>query len=273
MARNKTVPFVKMTGGGNDFVVLDNRDGSLGGDYARIAQKLCERKFSIGADGLLVMEKCGEADFRMVYFNADGSRAEMCGNGARCISRFAHLQKAAAEKMTFLTDVGILSSEIKADSVKLKMGEPRDLKLDFTVALSDNRMLALSSVNTGVPHAVLLVTDLERTEVQELGKAIRTHKDFAPAGTNANFVLPQDKHTLAVRTYERGVEGETLACGTGVTASALICAAKGLVESPVSCRTRGGDVLKIYYQMKNQTFSDVYLEGPAIVCFKGEVEI
>lgn len=275
MAKNKTIPFYKMTGGGNDFVLFDNRKGILPKDYSALAKKVCDRKFSIGADGLLVLEKSNVSDFRMVYHNADGSRAEMCGNGARCIARFSDLLKIAPHKMNFVTDAGTLSAEVNNDSVKLKLSQPKELKLDFPLKLEDGKELHVSSLNTGVPHAVLLVTDLEKTEVQELGRAIRTHKEFAPAGTNVDFILLKDRQSIQLRTYERGVEAETLACGTGATASALICAAKGMVESPVSCQTKGGEVLKIYFEMdpNSLTMKEVYLEGPATVCFRGEIEL
>lgn len=275
MAKNKVFPFYKMTGGGNDFVLIDNREQILPGNYSAIAEKLCDRKFSIGADGLLILEKSKETDFRMVIHNSDGSRAEMCGNGARCIARYAALLKIAPSKLRFVTDAGIISAEIKGETVKLKMSEPKDLKLDFPLKLEDGKELHLSSINTGVPHAVLLVTDLEKTEVEHLGRSIRFHKTFAPKGTNVDFVLHKGSQTLLVRTYERGVETETLACGTGVTASVLICAAKGLVESPVSCTTKGGEILKVYFQFNKEEslFHDVYLKGPATVCFRGEVEI
>lgn len=263
-----------MTGGGNDFVLLDNRKEQIREDYSALAKKLCDRKFSIGADGLLVLEKTPEADFRMVYFNSDGSRAEMCGNGARCIARFAHLHNAASTKMKFMTDAGLLSAEISEETVKLRMSVPKDLKLDFPVKLDEAKEINLSSINTGVPHAVLGVSDIEKADVAGMGRTLRYHKDFAPAGTNVNFVKHKDNHNLIVRTYERGVEGETLACGTGVVASALIFGAKKMVESPVSCLTRGGDVMKVYFKMnpKDFSFDEVYLEGPAVVCFRGEVE-
>lgn len=256
-------------------MLFDNRDHSLSRDYSVLAKKVCERKFSIGADGLLILEKSPDADFRMIYYNADGSRAEMCGNGARCIARFAYLLKVAPAKMNFATDAGMLWAEIKGETVKLKMSTPKDLRLDFPARFEDGKEFHLSFINIGVPHAVLMVNDLDKTEVQELGKAIRSHKEFAPAGTNADFVYHRDNHTLFIRTYERGVEGETLSCGTGAVAAALICAAKELVESPVVCQPRSGETLKVYFQpgKESGTFKEVFLEGPATICFKGEIEL
>jgi diaminopimelate epimerase len=277
MAKNRAFPFYKMSGGGNDFVLFDNRDRSLPADYGAIAKKVCDRKFAIGADGLLAVETCGGADFRMIYYNSDGSRAEMCGNGARCIARFAHLLHVAPKKHTFLTDAGPISAEVNENSVKIKMGIPKDLALDFPLKFGDKEF-HVSSLNTGVPHVVIHVDDIERTDVNALGRDIRFHKQFSPAGTNVNFVMKQDEHTLIVRTYERGVEGETLACGTGVVASSLISAARNMVEPPVSCLTRGGDTLKVHFSKPSGegsavVFGDVHLEGPATVCFKGEVEL
>ncbi|MBI2915950.1 MAG: diaminopimelate epimerase [Elusimicrobia bacterium] len=275
MEKNNQIHFYKMTGGGNDFVLFDNRENVLPKDYGTLAKKLCSRKFSIGADGLLILENADGSHFRMVYYNADGSRAEMCGNGARCIARFAYALQIAPETMRFLTDAGPLDATVQDETVKLRMGAPKDLKLDFPLKLEEGKEIHISSVNTGVPHVVLLVTDIEKMDVDHLGRTIRYHKQFAPRGTNVNFVARKDPHTLLVRTYERGVESETLACGTGVVASALIGAVKGLVTSPVSCLTRGGETLKIYFTLKSQThsFSEVYLEGPAQICFVGEVEI
>lgn len=263
-----------MTGGGNDFVLFDNRKKVLPQDFSALAKKVCDRKFSIGADGLLILEKSQEADFQMIYYNADGSRARMCGNGARCIARFATLLKAASSKLNFMTDVGLLTAEVKGDSVKLKMNDPKDLRLDFPLKLDDGKEFTISSVNTGVPHVVILVTDLEKIECDAFGKNVRYHKEFAPEGTNVNFVLQKDEHSIVVRTYERGVEAETLACGTGVTASSLICALKGLVQSPVSCLTKGGETLRVQFQQKEDgSFKELLLEGPATICFYGEVEI
>ncbi|OGR85574.1 MAG: diaminopimelate epimerase [Elusimicrobia bacterium RIFCSPLOWO2_01_FULL_54_10] len=266
-----------MSGGGNDFVLFDNRKKVLPADYSALAKKVCHRKFSIGADGLLVLEDEPTADFRMVYFNADGSRAEMCGNGARCIARFAHILKATPSKMKFQTDAGLITGEVSENSVKVNLGTPKDMRLDFSIKLEEQKELNISSINTGVPHTVVLVTDIEKITVPELGKKIRYLKEFSPAGTNVNFVQHVDETHLIVRTYERGVENETLACGTGVTASAIICGVKKLVTSPVDCLTHGGETLRVYFHIEEagqrRAVTDVFLEGPATVSFHGEVEI
>ena len=266
-----------MTGGGNDFVLFDNRKKSLPKDYSQLAKKVCDRKFSVGGDGLLLLEEDPGAHFRMIYYNSDGSRADMCGNGARCIARLAHVLKAAPSKMDFQTDAGLISAEVGEDSVKVNMTTPKDLRLDLSLKLEDQKEFNASFINTGVPHAVVLVTDLEKIDIRDLGRKIRYHKEFAPAGTNANFVQLKDPHTLAVRTYERGVEDETLACGTGAVASAVIGGIKGLVSSPVDCVTKGGETLKVYFKIgeasQGISVTDVFLEGPATLCFHGEVEL
>lgn len=265
-----------MNGGGNDFVIFDNRKKTLPEDYSALAKKICHRKFSVGADGLLVLEEAPPYDFRMVYYNADGSRAEMCGNGARCIARFATLLKAAQPKMKFETDSGPVSAEVGEALVRVTLGTPKDLRLDFPLKLDEQKELNASFINTGVPHVIVMVSDTEKISVQELGQKIRYLKDFAPAGTNANFVQQVDTHHLIVRTYERGVEGETLACGTGVTAAAVVFGAKNLVESPVDCLTHGSETLRVYFRIEEagqrKMITDVSLEGPATVSFHGEVE-
>lgn len=272
---NNYFSFYKMTGVGNDFIVFDNRKEVLPKNYGNVAKKVCDRKFSVGADGLLVLEKTEEAHFKMVYYNSDGSRAAMCGNGARCIARFAYLQEVAPAKMSFVTDAGILSAEVSGANVKLQMSRPKDVKMDFPLKLEEGKEVHLSFINTGVPHTVLFVSDVEKADVANLGRTIRFHREFSPSGTNANFVSHKSGNNIAVRTYERGVEGETLACGTGVVASSLLAAIKGLVESPVNCLTKGGQTLKVHFQMNKEdsSFTNVFLEGPAEICFKGEIEL
>lgn len=277
MAKNNHYSFYKMTGGGNDFVLFDNRKKNLPADFAALAKKVCDRKFSVGADGLLILEAEPGADFRMVYYNSDGSRAEMCGNGARCIARFANLLKVAPAKMTFLTDAGPVSAAVAEETVKINLGNPQNLRLDLSLKMEDQKEFNASFLNTGVPHAVVLVSDIEKIDVRDLGRKIRFHKEFAPAGTNANFVHHVDSHHLVVRTFERGVEDETLACGTGVVASAILCGLKDLVSSPVACLTRGKETLTVYFKKEvsgqRASVSEVFLEGPAVICFHGEVEL
>ncbi len=264
--------FTKMNGAGNDFVVLDNRDGSRALDREKIA-RLCDRHRGVGGDGLLAVEEAQNgADFRMRYYNADGGEAEMCGNGARCFARFAARLSGAAERVSFETIAGVISATLLGERVQLAMSEPKDLALGAQLTAA-GQAITVHVVNTGVPHAIVPVEDLAAVEVAKLGAAIRRHEHFAPKGTNANFIQTLDAQTLAIRTYERGVEGETLACGTGVVASALIHHLLTGTASPISVRVRGGDVLEVGFRRDGETFRDVTLTGPADFVFEGTVAI
>lgn len=264
--------FTKMNGAGNDFVMLDNRQGALQLDRATIA-RLCDRHRGIGADGLIMVEpaQTGEADFRMRYYNADGGEAEMCGNGARCFARYASRLSGLKDSIRFETMAGIISAQFAGDRVRLAMSDPSPVKLNETVALQLEK-LSVSSVNTGVPHAVVFIDDLESIAVQELGAAIRYHEHFAPKGTNANFAQKLGPQLLAIRTYERGVEGETLACGTGVCASAILFNALTGAPSPIAVQVRGGDTLEVGFEKNDDSYRNVSLTGPADFVFEGAVE-
>lgn len=266
----KKIPFWKMSGSGNDFLVIDRRNKSLIANPSHFARQACRPKVSVGADGVLLLEESKKADFAMRIFNADGSEAEMCGNGARCIARYAFLQGIAGSVMTFETLAGIVEAEVKGQRVKTRMGEPRDLLLHQKISV-DGEEIFLHRVNSGVPHAVLFVEDLEKAAVKELGRKIRFHEAFHPAGTNVNFLNLTDPHHISIRTYERGVEEETLACGTGSVASAIISAALNLVESPVFLHTRGGEVITIYFEKKGLEFRNLFMEGNTTVAFEGEL--
>jgi len=265
--------FTKMNGAGNDFVVVDNRRGELAFTRETIA-RLCDRHRGVGADGLLAVEPARNgADFRMRYYNADGGEAEMCGNGARCFARFASRLAGLTGKLSFETEAGVISAECLGDHVRLAMSEPQSLRLHENVALENGTTLTVHSVNTGVPHAVVIVEDLEAVPVQEYGAGIRYHAHFAPRGTNANFIAPVNATTIAIRTYERGVEGETLACGTGVVASALIFHELTGAKSPVAVQVRGGDTLSVAFTGSRGAYQAVTLTGPADFVFDGEIAV
>lgn len=263
------IEFYKMSGSGNDFILIDNCSKNIAlPDAAEFARKVCRRGLSVGADGLIIIEPSTEADFAWRFYNADGSMPEMCGNGGRCAGRFAFLKKIAGPKMTFKTLAGIIQAEVKGTSVKVKMVPPRGLEFQIPLALESHRLL-VDSINTGVPHVVAFVNDLDNFDVAGIGRQIRFHPRFQSAGTNANFVQVVDKSFLRIRTYERGVEGETLACGTGATAAALVAAHKGIVTSPVSVHTKGGETLIIYFEGTGPDFGNVYLEGHVRVVYQG----
>ncbi len=261
------VDFTKMVASGNDFVVIDNRRKKITG-LPGLAKKICDRNFGAGADGLLAIEPSKKADFRMRIINSDGSEAEMCGNGARCVALYAKEKRLAEKKMRFETLAGVIEAEVLGDKIRLKMSDPKDTKLGIDLTIG-GRGYSIDFVNTGVPHAVVFTEKVDGLDVKNLGRKIRYHRAFAHRGTNADFVEPQKGNLLKVRTYERGVEDETLACGTGVTASAIIAAAIKGFKSPVRCLTKSGEILKIYFRKAGDSFKDVYLEGGAKKVFCG----
>jgi diaminopimelate epimerase len=265
------IEFFKMSGSGNDFILIDNRNQSLNvSNITDFVKTVCERKVSVGADGLIIIENSDRADFRWRFFNADGSEVEMCGNGGRCAARFATIKGIAKENLSFETQAGIIDAEVRGDVVKLRLTDPHQMRVDFSIPI-EKQSSEVSFINTGVPHVVHFVKNLDMFDVFAIGRKIRYHSEFQPAGTNANFVETKDRKTIRVRTYERGVEDETLACGTGAVASALISSAKGLVESPVDVRVQSGELLKIYFSKADSGFRDIYLEGKAKVVYEGRI--
>ena len=267
----RSIPFSKMSGTGNDFIIIDNRDRLVEDDgLTEFIRNICRRKMSVGADGLILIESSDKADFRWRFFNSDGSLAEMCGNGARCAARFAYLNGIAGENLSFETEAGIINGQVKGGAAKVKIPDPADLHLDYTVDL-EYGPLTVSSVNTGVPHVVVMKDSVEEVDVFGLGREIRYHEAFAPAGTNVNFICQQKPGQLAIRTYERGVEDETLACGTGSIASALIASCKTDWTSPISLVTRSGESVTIHFRESNHVFTDVYLEGDARIIYTAEL--
>lgn len=260
----RNIKFTKMVASGNDFVVIENlKPKPQAINFNALASEVCDRKFGVGADGLLVIGKSRIADIRMRIFNADGSEAEMCGNGARCVA-FYHAKKEA----TIETMAGIIRAKIERDSVRIKLTDPVGLKLNMPVAL-DKRKVMLNFINTGVPHAIIFVDGLERIDVAGIGRVVRYHKIFSLKGTNVDFVEVLDGNKIAIRTYERGVEDETLACGTGSVASALIFAIKSGSGKNIQVLTKSREVLTVYFDRRGNKFSNVWLQGKARIVFQG----
>jgi len=269
-----TLSFTKMNGAGNDFVVIDNRALDKNLTTEQIAL-LCDRHRGVGADGLLAVEPAeGDADVKFRYYNADGGEAEMCGNGARCFGRYAsRVLGGDRETLSFETIAGTLSARFIGEEVCIDMSDPVDLELNSAVEI-ESLAVPVHNLNTGVPHAVAFVDDLESTDIIKNGAAIRYHDHYSPKGTNANFVGILAPDHLAVRTYERGVENETLACGTGITACALVHHLLTGTPSPIKIDVRGGDTLSIGFEPgPDRTFSKVTLTGPAEFVFDGEITI
>lgn len=265
--------FWKMNGAGNDFVVLDNRDRSLDLCREEIA-RLCQRQRGVGADGLLAVEPAENGgDYRMRYYNADGGEAEMCGNGARCFARFVNfLEDGRLGRTTFETPAGLIEAEFVGDQVRIQLSTPHGLELNSSLEL-DGVPHAVHSLNTGVPHALVFVDDLAAAEVRRFGAAMRYHGHFAPKGTNANFVEVLGSSSIAIRTYERGVEDETLACGTGMVACAIVHHELSGDPPPIRVRVAGGDTLEVAFSKSAPgQYSDVTLLGPADFTFAGTLE-
>jgi diaminopimelate epimerase len=266
----KKLAFVKMVGSGNDFVVVESPKGNL----AKLAKEICQRKTGIGADGLLVLEKSRQADFRLRIFNPDGSEAEMCGNGARCAAVYlVEVKKGKRKNFVLETKAGLIECRVNKDNAVIKMSQPRDINLDVSLSLPD-RILKLNSINTGVPHAVVFVDNINKADVVGIGREIRYHTKFAPAGTNVNFVEREAKDFIKVRTYERGVENETLACGTGSVASSLITFLKNPLPKKsgtftMKVLTLSTEILRVHFDYKEKKIFNVWLEGKARMVHMG----
>jgi len=282
----KKINFTKMVASGNDFVVVDSLSRYPVIPLKKLAKEICDRKYGMGADGLLVLEKSKVADVKMRIFNPDGSEAEMCGNGARCVAFWvAANRKPQTANLKIETKAGIIDVQVWVDNIKIKLTDPKDLKLDIPIKIN-NRPLKVNFINTGVPHAVIFVEGLDKIDVANLGRQIRYHHKFKPAGTNVDFVEVLTDDSIKIRTYERGVEDETLACGTGSVASALIFVARlplpvrqaGVCPClsgrqafvrQIDVITKSGEILKVYFKRLGNNFRNVWLEGKARIVYKG----
>jgi len=263
--------FTKMSGSGNDFIIVDNRESVVKNSEKRdFVSKVCIPKVSVGADGVIFIESSEKVNFKWDFYNADGSSAEMCGNGGRCVARYAYEKNIASEKMAFETTAGIIKAEVKGNYVRIKLTNPENFKKNIDIDLN-GKTYQVDSLNTGVPHAIIYTSDIIDEDVLGIGKSVRSHAIFSPAGTNVDFVQKQGPNELRIRTYERGIEDETLACGTGVVASALLASRAGMIQPPVSVQTQGGEVLKVDFKVtsEGETFGDVFLEGSTKIVFEG----
>lgn len=253
--------FTKMVASGNDFIVIDRK---LPGNPKYLAPRLCDRRFGIGADGLLLLGGAARgADLTMRIINADGSEAQMCGNGARCAALYS-----GRKNPKISTLAGLIEARVSGKNVKIRLTDPRGMREDVPVRVC-GRLIRVNCIDTGVPHAVIFVKGLENIDVDGIGRMVRYYSRFAPAGTNVDFAEETGCGSISVRTYERGVEGETLACGTGSTASALVFAAKKGLNNTVKVKTLSGEVLTVYFQKAKDKFTDVWLEGSARKVYRG----
>jgi diaminopimelate epimerase len=274
------ISFTKMSGAGNDFIVVDNRSGIISNPSA-FTIAVCNRRLGIGADGVLLVETSKVADFTMKYFNADGSNAGMCGNGGRCIAKYAFDNGIVTNDNFSFEAFGHIYYAIRIDPTmyELKMKNPVDLKPDQEIKL-DTRIIRGNYLNTGTDHSVIFlednpeIGDLDAADIFNLGRSIRYHEVYEPIGTNVNFVSKLDANSIRIRTYERGVEDETLACGTGSVASALLSSIKFEMKSPVNVNVLSGAVLNISFERHGaNSFKEVKLKGPAETVFNGTIDL
>jgi len=266
------ITITKMSGAGNDFIIIDHRSQFIPvAFHAQFAQMVCRRRFSVGADGLILIENAEATDFSWRFYNNDGSIAEMCGNGARCAARYAYQLGIAGQRMNFSTVAGVIEAEIlgEQEHVSVRMTEPFGYQDSNLISLGGQER-EIFSINTGVPQAVVFV-DTDEIPLKLWGRTVRFHEDFEPAGTNVNFIRVLEDGNLHVRTYERGVEDETMACGTGVVASAIIAAMQGLTESPVEVITSGGESLMVQFELDGSKVTNVYLQGAARIIYEGQL--
>lgn len=258
------INFFKYQGTGNDFVILDNREKKYDELTSKQIKHLCNRRFGIGGDGLMMLALKEGYDFEMIYFNADGKASSMCGNGGRCLVKFAYNMGILKSTYHFIAVDGDHLADIGIDQiVKLKMKDVTHVDEHSTYAI----------LNTGSPHFVKFATDVMNIDVVETGREIRHSKEFKEEGINVNFVESVDEDSIFVRTYERGVEDETMSCGTGVTAAALMSAHNDKGFNRVEVKTPGGFLSVEFEKMDDHHFENIWLCGPAEFVFKGEIEI
>lgn len=267
----KEVPFSKYSGCGNDFILIDNRQKRFSHPTPEFISHLTHRTHGIGADGLIFLENSLTADFRMRIFNCDGSEAEMCGNGIRCLMKFIKEMGFAGDKCTIETMQGAVKVGLQDERVAVSMPNPKEIIQDLSLVV-DSKPYLLHCLNTGVPHSVLFVEDLDSSHWMVLAPKIRFHPFFAPRGTNVNFACTNEGEGggIRIRTYERGVEQETLACGTGATAVGLAAAKRWQLPSPIKIRPQSNTPIEIAFKIHNDSISDVVMTGPAEKIFHGE---
>lgn len=266
------ISFSKYSGSGNDFILIDDRKGFFPINKVHIVQNLCHRRNGIGADGVILLQNSASADFRMRIYNADGSEAEMCGNGIRCLAKFLVELGFKEDSWHIETMERRLYCKLTDNRVSVNMGEPTDFSFDLPLSV-DGQLNTVHVLNTGVPHAVIFVDDEERVSIDRTGAMIRYHDQFRPKGVNASFACVRPSGEVFQRTYERGVEAETLACGTGATAVAIAAAKVKKLQPPIPVRTRSGSLLEIDFKLNGDKVLDVTMTGDAVLVYRGRVEV
>jgi len=262
------ISFSKYAGCGNDFILIDNRNNLFPIDNHDFISKMCKARTGISADGIILLENSGHADFRMRIFNPDGKETEMCGNGIRCLFKFIHELGYQEPSFSIETMHSQLQIAAQDDHVRVEMGDPMDMRWNFNLSDYPHHQ-QIHFLNTGVPHAVLFFDEIEKIDMFEIGRQLRHHPVFGPQGANINAASIDKEGRLWVRTFERGVEAETLACGTGATAVAIAAAKIKGLKSPIRVYPRSQEVLEVGFEHQEDKFSQVTLTGPATFVFKG----
>lgn len=283
----KKIPFMKFSGAGNDFIVVDNRDRLIDPrKMPAFVHGVCSRHLSVGADGLIFIEKSRKYDFHWRFYNNDGREASFCGNGARCVARYAYLKRIASKTMKFEGNAGVIEAAVDGEQVTVRVPSPTDIRLHVRLAIAsyrrrktdtqpatgpDGMVLEGHAISTGVPHFVYFVPETATAEVIGIGRPTRYHEAFQPAGTNVDFTQVVDQHTIQIRTYERGVEDETLACGSGALASALLAALIHKMESPITVIPLSRMPLQVTFERDGERFSNLTLTGEARAVYEGQM--
>jgi len=269
----KKIPFIKMAGAGNDFIIMNAPKGT---NLKKLAIQVCDRTNGIGADGLLLLDKSKKADYKMRIINADGSEAEMCGNGARCMVAYIHQSlKPKKRLITMDTLAGLVKGEVSGKLLRVNLSDPVGYKADIPLTIN-HRKIHVHSIDTGVPHTIVYVDHIDQMDVSKIGQAVRYHSRFKPRGTNVDFVEQINNNLIDVRTYERGVENETRACGTGSVAAAIVTYLKAnpkmrnKKQAKMNVRTKGKEILEVTFDLINGNVSNVWLKGSANFIAKGE---
>jgi diaminopimelate epimerase len=264
----RQIEFAKYSGAGNDFILIDNRDGLFSSENSELIREMCARRTSIGADGLILLENSNKADIRMRFFNSDGNEAEMCGNGVRCLIAFARRKGVQSDTLTVETMERVLPARVEGERISIDMGEVTETKLNIDIEI-DGQTYRVHHTNTGVPHAVMFVDDVNAVDVIGVGRKVRFHERFQPKGANANFVQVTGPSSVSARIYERGVEDETLACGTGCTACAVVSALVKGLQPPIRVLTRSGETLTLDFRKDGEQISEVTMTGPTRLVYEG----
>ena len=263
--------FFKMSGAGNDFIIIDNRNGKYSEEASFLAQKICCRRYSAGADGLILIENSKRATFRARFYNSDGSEFNLCGNGGRCAARFAFINVIAAKHMTIETNAGVLGAEIIQNNVKIQFPLPVQVEMNKVIHTDEGRRIKGHYVKIGDPHFMVFTKNLTEFPIESIAKKIRYSPSFGEAGTNVNFIMQIRENRFAIRTYERGVEQETFACGSGCVSAAITLHRLFSPYASYVFETHAGFLLGVYLEIVDDEIKEMFLEGDARLIYKGEL--